>query len=600
MSLSKEMTDDVRLIERWLPIAALGEESVRERRFSMAGNALPPNNSLHVWWARRPLVASRAAVLASLLPAHADHEKFTHALGILGDPIKARQSIERARKTGIRIPDPYFWPRAFRHNPTEEDRRWIASELGDVQITVLDPTAGGGSIPFEASRLGFNVQSNDLNPVASLIEKASMEWPLRFGRPLKKCFEKLSSRFRSRLEERLAPFFLQRNAPRQYDQTYFWARTVTCPYCDGVVPLSPNWRLAADGTGIRLQPRCESGPGSQGRRCDFVIVYSTENQSIATVSDGDGTCPFQDCGRVINGDEIKRQAQEHLMGEQIFAILGKRSIETSTKTGKRGKDKWERFFRAPLPEDDSMDAINAALAIKLPEWETLDIIPTENIDNISNYDRGHRLYGVEKWIEMFNPRNVLCHGTSVEVFRELLSEDEAAGINEMERAAFVYLSLSIDTMLNYGNKSCRYDIVTERVRSIFDRHGFAFCWSYAEMSPLIAGLGYDWASSKTAKCIEDITTLVRPDVARNNDLFNLVGEEESSPPSINITCKSGAELEHIQDASIDAVVMDPPYYDNVMYAELSDFFYVWLKRTAGNYPPPTFVRVTAPSDQAAF
>ena len=99
-----------RLIERWLPIAAIGEESIRERR-SMT--ALPPIYYLHVWWARRPLVASRAAILASLLPADADRQKFLHVLGIHGDPVAARLAIDRARRDEVRIDNPYSYDRAF-------------------------------------------------------------------------------------------------------------------------------------------------------------------------------------------------------------------------------------------------------------------------------------------------------------------------------------------------------------------------------------------------------------------------------------------------------------------------------------------------------
>ena len=137
---------DRRLIETWLPVAELGEESIRERRFALHGNALPPNYSLHVWWARRPLVASRAAILASVLPHDADRATFTHALGIHGDPIKVRRLLAEARRTGVRIDDPFHWPRAFRYRPSDAERAWISGYLH--QATILDPTAGGGSIPL--------------------------------------------------------------------------------------------------------------------------------------------------------------------------------------------------------------------------------------------------------------------------------------------------------------------------------------------------------------------------------------------------------------------------------------------------------------------
>src|SRR5208282_1318229 len=119
------MSSDTRLIERWLPIAELGEESVRERR-SMT--ALPPTYYLHVWWARRPLVASRAAILASILPGEADHDRFMHALGIHGDPVAAKRRIEMADRKGEHLgKDAYGYPRAFGWSPDAEDKAWMTA-----------------------------------------------------------------------------------------------------------------------------------------------------------------------------------------------------------------------------------------------------------------------------------------------------------------------------------------------------------------------------------------------------------------------------------------------------------------------------------------
>src|SRR3989442_622906 len=129
--MRKRMT--TRLIERWLPIAEIGIESLRERT---PMTPFPAPNRLHVWWARRPLVASRAAILASLLPADADHEKFKHALGIHGDPIAAKQRIARADRTGERLgADAYGYQRAFKWTPDEHDRAWLHSfgERGRVR-----------------------------------------------------------------------------------------------------------------------------------------------------------------------------------------------------------------------------------------------------------------------------------------------------------------------------------------------------------------------------------------------------------------------------------------------------------------------------------
>ena len=576
---------DTRLIERWLPIAELGEESTRERR-SMT--ALPPTYYLHVWWARRPLVASRAAILASLLPVDADRETFMHVLGIHGDPVSARNAIDRARRTGVRVKNPYGYDRAFKYLPDQSDREWLRSTLvGSMEnLTVLDPTAGGGSIPFESLRMGFPPLANDLNPVAALILKATLEWPATWSHDVREAFGNLASEWRERIEDRLVAFFPQRDLPNRVDLTYLWARTITCPYCDGLVPLSPNWRLAPGGIGVRLRPDLSSGQGSGGRICSFEVVESASEQSSGTVSKGDGTCPFDDCGRVIDGDDIKSQAQAGHMGEQLYAVVYKKRVLTKTKTGKT-REKWVRNYRAPRPEDDNSPEIEAVLTEKLPEWEALDMVPSERIPDGNKTTEPQR-YGMPSWRDLFSPRQFLCHGTNVEVFREMLDADrEANKLSETRKAAYGYLALMLDTLLNYNNRAGRWDNTTGRVRSIFDQHDFAFVWSYGEMTPFVSGVGYDWAIDKTAKSIDELIALVRPEENRAGDLF-VRDTAELTSPAVTITCKPGDSLDHIGDGSIDTVIIDPPYYDNVMYAELSDFFYVWLKRTAGHVFPELF------------
>ena len=460
---------DTRLIERWLPIAALGEESVRERR-SMT--ALPPTYYLHVWWARRPLVASRAAILASLLPADADRERFLHVLGIHGDPVDAKKRIAIADRKGERLgAGAYGYSRAFGYTPSISDKDWLVENSVNGAM-ILDPTAGGGSVPFESLRLGLATHANDLNPVAALIEYATIDWPSKHGIDVKKAVEALGSEFTARVRESLAEAFPDEPEDDTRPDGYLWARTITCSYCDGLVPLSPNWRLASDGTGVKLKPDLGAGPGSQGRICSFEIVNSAKEQSDGTVAHGDGTCPYSDCGRVIDGDEIKRQAQAGQMGEQLFAVVYKERVVRILKSGKRGKDKWVRGYRAPRPEDDNSAEIQARLDEKLPEWEALDMVPSETIPDGNKTTEPQR-YGMNIWRDLFSPRQLLCHGTSVEVFREMLDADRADGkLNEVRKAAYGYLALSLDKLLNYNSRMTVWMPTREVVANTFNRHDF--------------------------------------------------------------------------------------------------------------------------------
>ena len=213
------------LIEDWLPVAAIGAECQRERG---ASSALPPLYFLHVWWARRPLTARRAAILASVLPAYSDnwpkdlkskfptekdyHNWFIRFIGILGDPLAGRKLIRYAREKGIKLPgNPYGYKRAFTNNPQETDLQHMQKLLevtwGDANLIALDPMAGGGSLPFEALRFGFTTYANELNPVASVILKATLEYPAKFGIALTEQISKWENRTDDIASKQLLAFF---------------------------------------------------------------------------------------------------------------------------------------------------------------------------------------------------------------------------------------------------------------------------------------------------------------------------------------------------------------------------------------------------------
>lgn len=441
-----------RLIESWLPIAELGVESLRERT---PMTPYPAPNRLHVWWARRPLVASRAAILGSLLPADSDRKRFLHVLGIHGDPVGVRRQIDKSRKTGQNLgPNPFGYDRAFKYSPDADDREWVnggLKALGLSNASVLDPTSGGGSIPLESIRLGFSTFANDLNPVAVTAQQATFMLPLKHGAALASEFDRISRRFLAMVSPKLQSVF-PAEANGEQVLGYLWTRTIRCPHCEAVVPLSPNWRLAPDGTGVRLLPVKGRGPGDRSRHIQYELVSSIKEQSAGTVSGGDATCPMEDCDRLISGDFIKSEAQAGRMGEQLYGVVLRTKTLKVTKSG-RARETWGRTFRAPRHEDDVAHVVDRLLGERGAEWEALDIIPSEAIGELSNYDRGHRMYGMYRWTDMFSPRQLFGHAIGVETLRALLSEESVESKSpELTKAAFLYLAMVIDKFLGLTQK----------------------------------------------------------------------------------------------------------------------------------------------------
>jgi hypothetical protein len=278
------------------------------------------------------------------------------------------------------------------------------------------------------------------------------------------------------------------------------------------------------------------------------------------------------------------------MGDQLYAVAFREERAANSTNGKSRRGKSERMYRAPRQEDDNQHEIEARLAAKSEEWDALGLLPHEHIGDPSNYDRGHRLYGMTRWTDMFSSRQILSHGLAIEIYQAILKERtaESGALSGLDKAAFVYLALSLDKMINFNCRSTRWGDNLERIVAKFDQHNYSFKWSYAEMAGILTGGGYEWALEQTKKCVQELVELVRPDEVDRQRLMPL--RKPTILPDVIITCKPGDALDHVDDGSVDVIIMDPPYYDNVMYAELSDFFYVWLKRTAGHILPELFTR----------
>lgn len=570
------------LIERWFPIDVIGAESMRERG---ASSALPPLYFLHVWWARRPLLTSRAAILASVLPAWSkdwpaalrerfpdekSYERwFVRLCGIFGDPVAGRKLIQWAKDTGAgKLSEPpYKHKRAFTVSPSQD----FLDTLGDLlehtwgkrHLKVLDPFSGGGSIPFEALRYGFETYANELNPVASVILKATLDYPFRFGPKLAKDIEKYGAILAERVRVQLEPFFPVEEGESIH--AYIWARTVKCPYTGKPIPLSPNWWLAKGTNPVAVRPIFDSD-ASEAR---FQILRGADVSSFdpehGTVRAGNAQSPWEQ-NQPVDGDYIKAEAQAGRLGEQLYAVAAKRS--------------GQRDFRAPTHDDCA--AVAAAATVvreRLPVWQASGVVPSEDITHVSNYDRGHRMYGINSWHQMYAPRQLLALGTIVEELRAQEEEVRLGAQNEEHAVAtLTYLAIALDKAASVSSRQTRWDPLRGKVCNTFERHNYSFRWSFAEFDG--ANSLTPWSIDQVADAQVGIATLATGNAAM------FVKASRSVP--IEFSTGSASHLPQIPDSSIDAICTDPPYEANVMYAECADFFYVWMKRTLGRLHPEYF------------
>ncbi len=570
------------LIEHWLPIEAIGVESRREHAY---GTPFPAPNRLHVWWARRPLLTSRAAILGGVLPQwSADfpenlrtkfpteatyHAWFSQFLGIRGDPIAARKLLEWARLQDVTLKGgPYGYPRAFTINPSAEDLQTMGDLLewtwGTRELSVLDPFAGGGSIPLEAMRYGFTTIANDLNPVASIILKATLDYPARFGSSLADDIRKWGDEWAKRVKEKLDPYFPKQ--PGESIFAYLWARTVACPATGKPVPLSTNWWLSTGSHPAAAKIIAEEGMNAPR----FEIVTGAKAKSakpdVGTISQGDARSPWT--GETIDGDYIKAEAQAGRMGQMLYAVAMK----------KRGG------FEFRVPTQTDLDAIARAediLAKKKPVWIAKNVIPTEEISDVSNYDRGHRLYGINTWADFFSPRQMLSFGTCVEEWLTLKPEIISSLGEQRGSAVLTYLAIAFDKGIDYNCIQAAWHASRTVIAHIFTKHNFSMTWAFTEFDS--SSNLMPWVVSQVEDACRDLAKLTSP-AQETLDHANL----PNSIDRLNIRRGTANNLSEYPDGSIQNITVDPPYYDNVMYAELSDFFYVWLKRSVGHLFPEFF------------
>jgi len=610
-----------RLIEVALPIREISAESVRDKNIHHAHIS-----HLHVWWARRPLAASRAVVFASLVPDPDDPncpKEFRQAVQrLLKDNIPSVLRAYVEGKEWVNDRDPYRpyegisdtlrnrlltfiakWSPsqlAFEKGTREEEaapskllddrslvkwetsdpdnhqgrevlriaRELVAPATGGRIPTLLDPFSGGGAIPLEASRLGCRAIANDYNPVSHIVLRATCEFPQTHGKNLVKDFEQWAERILSQVESQLSHLYPKGSDNRQV-LAYLWARTVPCgnSTCRGEIPLLRSLLLRNKSGGkVGLEMKVNKAK----KHIDFEIVKGRDvRQTDGTkLQRGPAVCPF--CEQHTSEEDIRAAAVDGRMKERMVAVV----VE-----GRSGKE-----YRAV--EEVDLAAFKTALQIpvQLPgEY----IVPEINSPKASRDAGSHRsinleLYGFTKWGQLFNHRQLVVMQNFIEALHKAVSQLRSEKMDvDYLKALAINLALWIDRIAVFGNSMCRWAAGSEIVKTPFGGQSVPMMWDFPETNTFADSSGT--ASTQ----LEYMVNVLQREAA--------TGTGKVSP---TIMLGSATTLS-LDPKCCDYVVTDPPYGNSIAYADLSDFFYVWLKRSLGDLLPEVFITPQTPKEQEA-
>jgi adenine-specific DNA methylase len=553
--------EDKRLIEVDFPLKEVSEESVREKNIRHGHIS-----TLHIWWARRPLAASRATTFAALVPAPQNHDEL-------------REKLEFVAKLSK-------WENSPNSRIIEDAKKEIRNHFEGKPPKVLDCFAGGGSIPLEALRLGCETYALEYNPVAVLVLKAVLEFPQKFGKgktkvegglrsinnPLIEDVKKWGNWVFEEARKEVGRFY-----PVDSDGSiplgYIWARTVKCqnPSCGVEIPLMKQfWLAKKENMKIALKMIVDK----ERKTIDFKVVHGKEiegyDPSQGTTKRATVLCPI--CGAGIDSKTVRRQAADGETGQRLVTVI----LHKPTKMGK--------IYR--VADEDDVKVFQQAdryLENKIKSWKwDFNPLPDEQTPSGagSGAERAFSLrnYGLNAWGDLFNKRQKLALITFVEkvrlayekMIKERYDEDYAKIIS-------TYLALAVDRLADFGSILCVLNPTGGRgIVHTFGRNALPVVWDYTEFNPFYEkAAGWHTACEKNEKWIEHASSI---------------------PVAGQIIQGTATRLPY-SDGFFDAVITDPPYYDSVPYSDLSDFFYVWLKRTIGELYPELFATPLTPKSQ---
>ena len=598
-----------RLIEVDLPIKRISAHARREKSIRHGHIS-----TLHIWWARRPLAACRAVILASLWPdpapgpdevpcppafldaartrmtdwalKHAEKasaESFPRLMAIQANPsVLVERPLELRNALLDFIADFANWDNSTDKDFLDTSRALVQAAheaLGGAPGTrplVVDPFAGGGSIPLEALRVGADAFASDLNPVAVLLNKVVLEYIPKYGQQLADEVRRCGKWIKQEAERELGEFY-----PKDPDGAtpiaYLWARTIRCegPGCGAEVPLIRSlWLAKKANRSVAMQviPRPES-------KCvAFKIIVkqrggwvdqddaTTGIQDLrfaGTVKRGSATCPC--CGYTTPVAQVRGQLKRRRGGANDARQL----CIVTTRTGEQG-----RFYR--LPTDRDLEGTRKA-QLELQKRQrahsgSLSLVPDEELDLRGIRHTWAMIYGLERWNDLFMPRQALMLTT---LFKLLVEVGRRFQHGEMSEPLRVCLALAIDRQANASTSLGRWHTSGEKLEGLFARQAIPMLWDYAESAPFCDSSGnFDGAVEWVAR------------VCESNALGTAAGQ----------ATMVSAVSHPLADDSAHCFTTDPPYYDAVPYAYLSDFFYVWLRRCLSRTLPDLFAQASVPKD----
>jgi len=471
-----------RLIEVMFPIQEVSAQSRREKQGSRHGYI----STLHIWWARRPLAASRATALAALLPDPGDEEG-RKKLAELIKRISPWEAVKDGDSPAI-----------------EEARRLVREAFGGDSPKVLDPFAGGGAIPLEALRLGCETHALDYNPVAVLLLKAVLELPQRFGRPSRR---KITTEMGTEVEEEINPLAeevrrwgewvlveakkeLFRFYPEDPDGAvpvgYLWARTLPCqnPSCKAEIPLMrQTWLARKKDKKVALR----MVPDRKDRRVDFQLV---EGKAIdfdpgkGTVARAVVECPV--CGSRIDADTTRRLFREGKSGQRMVAVV----LHHPDRQGKTYRLATEEDLAAYRAAEAALEGKREHLRA---DWG-LDPVPDEPLPLMSG-TFNVPLYGLTRWGDLFNARQKLALITFADKVRNAHRRMLAEGLDpEFAKATTTYLALIFNRLADKNASIVVWDNTRDMPTHVFGRQALPMVWDYAEVNPFSGSTG-DWRSA---------------------------------------------------------------------------------------------------------